>query len=657
MARPRSRLWLAWLVRDAVATILASEMVVLAAMPWNPSQGAALSFLLLLPLTLAAVLLLEGAALLRRRVFYAGRLRAWLTDPGRAMVGLAAFLVLAPGMYLSNRLLVDEWFDPITRLGYVTVIVLAGLAAYGVSRCLRQPWVGRALSRAPRWAPAAISLLLIGISLPLLDAKFLPAGYPLLHVVPLLGAVLAFVVLAVLLVQYLRPLPCSLATLVGFAALSTAVMFSEQPSVRLVGSGPPGLYARVLDFARDWTDRDGDGHSAWFGGGDCDDGNPTVHPLSLSGRDCLGWLSAAPTTNAAPPMGETTSGPRPEVVVLLTIDTFRCGFGRFDRPELRDICPFLTRMATSGAARYDVRGSPLTRAAIAAMFSGGPGHLPLNVALTNEGYRRHAIATHLMQLTSVDVSRGFSSIDKSLIPAAAVTNGSTAAGVTDRALAWLQAADRTQERAFLWAHYYDPHAPYVSEAGAVFVLDRLASYAAEVRRTDGEIARLLDGIGALTRAPSTLVIVTGDHGEEFGEHGHFRHYTSLRDEAVRIPFIAWSPGPQPKRFIPAELPSTPSDLGPFMRAVVAGAPFQASREVFLHTPFLEDPQIGVVLDGWKLVHHIRFGHQELFDLRSDPFELKDRSLLDPDRVRMLGQRLGPYVRQSEPVRNLITSRP
>jgi arylsulfatase A-like enzyme len=39
----------------------------------------------------------------------------------------------------------------------------------------------------------------------------------------------------------------------------------------------------------------------------------------------------------------------------------------------------------------------------------------------------------------------------------------------------------------------------------------------------------------------TLIVVTSDHGEEFGEHGGFWHGTTLYDEQLRILFIAKYP--------------------------------------------------------------------------------------------------------------------
>src|SRR5690606_38857993 len=53
----------------------------------------------------------------------------------------------------------------------------------------------------------------------------------------------------------------------------------------------------------------------------------------------------------------------PRLVLLVTIDAFRCGFGQMDRPELRDACPELTRLLGESRYRLDAHAtSPSTLA-------------------------------------------------------------------------------------------------------------------------------------------------------------------------------------------------------------------------------------------------------------------------------------------------------
>ena len=65
---------------------------------------------------------------------------------------------------------------------------------------------------------------------------------------------------------------------------------------------------------------------------------------------------------------------------------------------------------------------------------------------------------------------------------------------------------------------------------------------------DSQIGRLLDYLEAEGQIESTIVIVTGDHGEELLEHGRWGHGSAFVDEQVRVPLVMRIPG-QPARVI------------------------------------------------------------------------------------------------------------
>src|SRR5207253_2536424 len=86
-----------------------------------------------------------------------------------------------------------------------------------------------------------------------------------------------------------------LGTAAGATALALAFpgLIGSTSAVRLAVAPPGTVYRSLVLEARRLRDRDGDGHSAWLGGGDCDDGDARAYPLSFAGRDCLGWVPAA----------------------------------------------------------------------------------------------------------------------------------------------------------------------------------------------------------------------------------------------------------------------------------------------------------------------------------------------------------------------------
>jgi hypothetical protein len=96
---------------------------------------------------------------------------------------------------------------------------------------------------------------------------------------------------------------------------------------------------------------------------------------------------------------------------------------------------------------------------------------------------------------------------------------------------------------FLWVHFFEPHEPYVEHAEHVFV----GGPSRDVDAYDGEVAEADDGIGRVVRLvrarrPGAVVMVTADHGEEFGEHGGRYHGTTVYEEQVRVPLVVVGPG-------------------------------------------------------------------------------------------------------------------
>lgn len=59
---------------------------------------------------------------------------------------------------------------------------------------------------------------------------------------------------------------------------------------------------------------------------------------------------------------------------------------------------------------------------------------------------------------------------------------------------------------------------------------------------DRQIGRVLDELEKRGLMENTIVIVTGDHGEEFMEKGSWGHNSSFVDEQIRTPMVAWFPG-------------------------------------------------------------------------------------------------------------------
>ncbi len=142
--------------------------------------------------------------------------------------------------------------------------------------------------------------------------------------------------------------------------------------------------------------------------------------------------------------------------------------------------------------------------------------------------------------------------------------------INQQVLAWY--AQRSGRPYFLFINYMDAHRPYLPPApydrrfGRVPkpVLrhisaalhdgrwrlpitpaerqDLLDGYDNSLNYLDAQIARLLDVLQASAEGAHTFVIIAGDHGEGFGEHGAYDHGWDLYREVLHVPLLVSGPG-------------------------------------------------------------------------------------------------------------------
>jgi arylsulfatase A-like enzyme len=182
-------------------------------------------------------------------------------------------------------------------------------------------------------------------------------------------------------------------------------------------------------------------------------------------------------------------------------------------------------------------------------------------------------------------------------------------------------------------------------------LDR---YLSLVHESDAQIGRLFDELRRRNLADSTLVIVTGDHGEAFGEpHGGNGLVFSVYDEEVRGPLMLWNPvffrGGGRSMTIGAH-----PDLGPTVLDVLgirrpSGwdgiSLFDGNRppRTYFFAAAWGEYLLGVRDENFKYIYDARQGRQELFDLSRDPDEQKNLAARDTARSRRLRQRLAAWL--------------
>lgn len=70
-------------------------------------------------------------------------------------------------------------------------------------------------------------------------------------------------------------------------------------------------------------------------------------------------------------------------------------------------------------------------------------------------------------------------------------------------------------------------------------------YLNAVHHLDSQFARVLDYLATHGLLDSTIVVMVGDHGEEFMENGYWGHNSTFSDPQVRTPLVLWVPGMAP----------------------------------------------------------------------------------------------------------------
>ena len=352
----------------------------------------------------------------------------------------------------------------------------------------------------------------------------------------------------------------------------------ERRLALVIERGAP-LGKLLLAPLRKATDRDHDGFSARFGGGDCNDADPAVNPNAddvpgngvdedCSGADAAAVKLAAPVPAAPKDARAQVLARLPEKLnlVLLSIDTLRHDLGYLGNP--RPITPNLDRLVKKSVLfekAYSL--ASYTSKSLPPMLIGKYGsethrgfthfnRFGKEDRFVQERIQAAGIRTISVQgfwyfyQAGIGLERGFDVLDFSAAPKAVQGEGDrtfNADKISDAAIAQLSNPENTSRQFYLWAHYTDPHTEYVRHPEFDFGPGMRERYDSEVAFIDKQVGRVLDFIEKSPFASKTAIVVTSDHGEAFGEHGMIRHGFEIWEELVRVPLIFNVPGTEPRR--------------------------------------------------------------------------------------------------------------
>ncbi len=224
--------------------------------------------------------------------------------------------------------------------------------------------------------------------------------------------------------------------------------------------------------------------------------------------------------------------------------------------------------------------------------------------------------------------------------------------ISDEFLAWNRGLEGRRFFAFL--NYFDAHAPYLSPVSGVMPEGRTARARHEraLRYIDGEIARVLQALQESGELDRTIVVVTADHGEQFGEHGLAGHGNSLYRDLLHVPLLIRLPNGRgagvqiPANVSMRDLPRTLASVagvslgaqfgGESLQSLMDGtdagrrvSTSQLSRSIGRQEAPGRNSQgamWSVIDDSLHLILSEADQHIEAYNFRMDPRELNDLAL-------------------------------
>jgi arylsulfatase A-like enzyme len=395
------------------------------------------------------------------------------------------------------------------------------------------------------------------------------------------------------------------------------------------------------------------------------------------------------------------TGEKPASVLLVTIDTLRADHLPCYGYE-SDTAPRVCALAEEGTLfERAISQSSWTLPAHASMMTGlypsehraqnftssiDPGAPMLAEILHGRGFATGAFVSTVF-VAKYGFRRGFDAFQHFRT----LTSDPVAAPLTDRALEWLAAVE---EPFFLWVHYYDPHHEHrmhpetgfsysegiedaelsykwwnvhpLPNAWRAFERNRrthLSLYDGEIRYVDSHIGRLFDALRDADRYDDTIIVVTSDHGEAFGEHQLVGHDNVLYSELIRVPLILRVPGRAPAREAALvetkDLMPTILDLLEIPRPARARGSLLEGERGFAFSEVHNrnsEKRASVNHEGWKLIYTFDREEFELYDLERDPGETRNLAAAHPEVLARLKDalfaRMGVVVLDEEMLEEL-----
>jgi len=362
-----------------------------------------------------------------------------------------------------------------------------------------------------------------------------------------------------------------------------------------------------------------------------------VPPAAMSGN---AWFASREKAPSIPPSTPSLL-PKNPIVVFITVDAVRGDLLATDKYAER--LPNYTKIARESVTFTMARSpTPATLATITSLFTGKyysqiywtrpKPHIPTAehepTKFLAELLQEHGVHTAQVAVMGAPWKRGGSrGFDKIVRTKKSFASAEAAMDLILREL-----KRNVKKPRFLYSHFADPHYPYSAGKPNDSRFDR---YVAEVATVDKQIGRLYRFLEKEKLLDRTVLVLSADHGEAFGEHGQNFHAFGNFDEVVHVPLIVHAPGAEARRVAtPVSLidmrptildllgiPTPGSDMGQSL------VPFLRGEDPVLERPIVVDAgrriQSMVFPDNVKVTRDLNTRVVEVYDLKTDPGEHHD----------------------------------
>jgi choline-sulfatase len=364
-------------------------------------------------------------------------------------------------------------------------------------------------------------------------------------------------------------------------------------------------------------------------------------------------------------------------VILISVDTLRADHLSCYQAGRRPT-PHIDALAKNGTLFSQVSTPfPLTLPAHAALltstypFANGvedngvplqPAAVTLATVVKNAGYRTAAFVGSFILDRRFGLNQGFDvydgPIDLHNSTTTVVERKRPGAQVTEAAMRWLDG--NASVPFFLFLHLYDLHLPY-DLPQIPSLRHGETGYTAELAYEDrvlGDFLAFLEHRGLLQKA---LIVFTSDHGEGLGDHGESTHGFLIYQSTLHVPLIVhWPSGFKRSPNGRVDEPASLLDVAPtILDAIGLRRPAGMRGRSLIGSGgsqgIYSESQYARNHFGCAVVRSLRVGQYkyiespkpELYDLSSDPKELKNLYEQQRSKATAMGEQIAA-VRRSSP---------